>query len=414
MELELLDITIDIKLDNFNTLKITSTILGYVSGLFLKGKLGSLNIKYNHLLIEGQSGSGKSQTMENVISPLLCIDKNVLNSGECTSHALYRAASSSNFVPLILDEYKPQKIGKYKVDLISNIMRNSYDSHKVIKGLPSMKNREFVSRASVILCGEVGVEETANIERSLKLVFSSANHNEDRLQCMKFLKSNPTLLGKLGRSLLNGGMKMSEEKLKSLYDSIYLKLSGKEIKNERIKNSITNCMLGIALLKSVYDDLELNFEETTGVKIIDVLSSIKEAAFVDLLDSNNSSKGVIEESLETMNRMAVNRLLERSYDYDAVIDGDGDFVLRLNYIAFYDRFLKYCKEHNITHEVLPLASFKNQLKTLNFCKCYNKSTGFLIREGRKGERKTFRAGILNADVLKGKGIDIDYMLDSET
>jgi hypothetical protein len=49
--------------------------------------------------------------------------------------------------------------------------------------------------------------------------------------------------------------------------------------------------------------------------------------------------------------MAVNRLLDRGYDYDSVIDSDGDFVLRLNYGAFYDRFVRFCKDYNVAHEV---------------------------------------------------------------
>lgn len=47
-------------------------------------------------------------------------------------------------------------------------MRNSYDGQSVIKGVANLKkNRELNARASVILCGEVGMEENANIERSL-------------------------------------------------------------------------------------------------------------------------------------------------------------------------------------------------------------------------------------------------------
>ncbi|MBL4936273.1 hypothetical protein JK636_10925 [Clostridium sp. YIM B02515] len=78
--------------------------------------------------------------------------------------------------------------------------------------------------------------------------------------------------------------------------------------------------------------------------------------------------------------MAVNRLLERGYDYDSTMDIDGDFVLRLNYNVFYDRFAKFCKDHNVSHEVLALPSFKRQLNKLCYCKCYNKPTSFLARD----------------------------------
>jgi hypothetical protein len=399
---------------SFNTLDIASTVIGYVSGLFLKGKLRNLDIKYNHLIIEGQSGSGKSSTIEAVITPLLSIRGNALNAGECSSFALNRAASSSNFLPIIMDEYKPYAMGKHRVDLISNVMRNSYDGHVVIKGVASLKkNREFNARASVILCGESGIEETANIERSLKVVYSAANHNEQRRESLRLLRKNSKLLNKLGRSLLERGLNMREEKLKELYDSIYDNLSGKDLANDRVRNSITNCMLGIALLKGVFDELQLDFKEATGVSPNDILKSIKNTVVTDLLDNGKSSKGIIEDSLETMNRMAVNRLLERGYDYDAVMDGEGDFVLRLNYSAFYDRFVKFCREHSVSHEVLPLPSFKRQLSKLAYCKSYNKPTSFKDREGSYDKPKTFRAAVLEVEGLNKKNVDVEYMLDRE-
>jgi predicted nuclease with TOPRIM domain len=407
-------LTIAPALFSFNTMSITSTILGYAASLFLKGKLREAGIKHNHLIIEGQSGSGKSSTLEAVIAPLLSIRGGALNASECSNFALNRAASSSNFLPVIIDEYKPYAMGKHRVDLISNVMRNSYDGHVVMKGVATLKkNREFNARASVILSGEVGMQETANIERSLKVVFAAANHNEERRNSMRLLKQNSKLLNKLGRSLLKGGLVMSEKKLKELYDSIYESLSGKDLANERVRNSITNCMLGIALLKGVFDELQVDFQEASGVSMSDIIKSIKHTVITDLLDNGNSSKGIIEDSLETMNRMAVNRLLDREYDYDSVVDSDGDYVLRLNYGAFYDRFVKFCKDYNVSHEVLPLASFKKQLSKLGYCKCFNKPTSFKDRYDGREKYKTFRAAMLEVEGLMKKNVDVEYMLDRE-
>lgn len=92
--------------------------------------------------------------------------------------------------------------------------------------------------------------------------------------------------------------------------------------------------------KEVFDKLQVDFNEACGVEINKVLKSIRQADFSDLLGYRHSDKGIIEESLETMNRMAVNRPIERGDDYDSTMDFDGDFVLRLNYNAFYDIFAK--------------------------------------------------------------------------
>lgn len=406
-------VPISVPLFRFNDLRITSTIIGYVCGLFLKAKLKSLGIKYNHLIVEGHSGSGKSSTLENVIVPILGMDENILNAGECTNHAINKAAASSNFIPLILDEYKPSSVDIGKTKIISNLMRNSYDSHKGIKGVPDLtkNNKEYVARASMILCGEVGISETANIERSLRVIFSSKDHNKLSRDCMNILKLNKSVLNKLGKSLLKGALEMKEEDIKNIYDAIMDKLIDKSFTNDRVRNSLANCLLGIALLKNVYSELGLDFQKTCEVKISDMKDSIMSAAHEDLLDSCSSSKGVIEYTLETLNRMTAVNQLEKGVDFDTAKSSSGELCLRLNYNQFYDRFLKYCYDYKISHEVLPLASFKKQLQKMDYCLSYNKPVSFKRFGYNSGSHKTSRAAILCIDKLKARDLDIDFLLE---
>ncbi|MBU3110190.1 hypothetical protein [Clostridium lacusfryxellense] len=396
----------------FSILKNTAAILGYVSGLFLKEKLKHNKIQYNHLLIEGESSSGKSSAIKYIITPILCMEDGILNAAQCTDFALNKTASSSNFIPLILEEYKPHIIGKYKVDLISGVMRNSYDNYKGIKGVATLdKNRCFIPRASVILSGEVGIEETANIGRSLRVIFATSYFDEETKESLEILKENSILLNKLGASLLKEALKMEEENIKEIHSAILEKLIGNYIKNDRVKTSIANCMIGIALLKRVFNDLDLNMQECTGFTMKEILSAIEMGAYEDLLDGGTSNKTVIEQNFETMNRMAANNELLRDIDYDAVLDLDGDFVLRLNYTCFYDRFVKYCREHNVTHEVLPLNSFKKQLSNMQYCKFYNKPVNFSVRQELPKNKKTFRCAVIYINKLREKNVDIDFIAD---
>jgi gamma-glutamyl phosphate reductase len=68
--------------------------------------------------------------------------------------------------------------------------------------------REFIARTSIILSGEAGIDETANVERSLKAVFTSKTHSAEASEAMKTLKLNKELLNKLGKSLLKEALKM--------------------------------------------------------------------------------------------------------------------------------------------------------------------------------------------------------------
>ncbi|MCY6370985.1 hypothetical protein [Clostridium ganghwense] len=397
---------------NFNTLNITSTIMGYIGNTFLKGKFCGNNIKYNHLIIEGQSGSGKSETLENIIMPILSISKNPMNASECTPFALNRSASSSNFVPLILDEYKPSKMGANKLSAISNIMRNSYDKHTTIKGVSTLKkNKEFKVQASLIISGEGGITETANIERSLRVIFSTSFHSEKREKHIKHLKKNKVLLNKLGKSLLSLGMKMDSQQLMEVYNKIENSICADVIKNSRIKNSVVNAFLGIVLIKALFKTLDLDFEKSVGHTIKEIKNAIIDNARSDLLDDSCGSKGVIDYTLETINRMAINGIINKEHDYAVVKDKNKNTILKLNYISFYDRFLKYCREHCIEHEVLPLSSFKKQLSKMEYCMSFNKPLSFKTFSGYINEYKTFRCAVLDVNLLKNINIDLDYILN---
>lgn len=397
---------------NFNTLNITSTIMGYIGGTFLKGKLMDNGIKYGHLIIEGQSGSGKSETIENIIMPIFSMVQSPMNASECTPFGLNRAASSSNFIPLIIDEYKPSKIGQSRISAISNIMRNSYDNHTVIKGVSSLKkNREFKVQASLILCGEGGITETANIERSLRVTFSPNFHNAARENHLKNLKRNKKLLKKLGRSLLALGMKMDSKHLMDAYFNLEEKLNSNIIKNSRVKNSIINACFGISTIKALFKVRGLDFEESVGHSFKEIRNAIIENAKSDLLDESTGSKSVIDYTLETINRMAINYIIRADYDYSLGIDKEGNEFLKLNYLSFYDKFLKYCKDHSIEHEILPLSSFKKQLGKTDYCISVNKPISFKISSGYINQYKTFRAAALDMKKLKELNLDLDFLMD---
>ena len=116
---------------------------------------------------------------------------------------------------------------------------------------------------------------------------------------------------------------MKEEDIKTLHETISDNLVNKSFTNHRVRNSIANCILGISLLKKVFEDLDLNFEKACGIKIKDIIEAINYAAGEDLLDDHTSSKSVIEDTLETLNRMAADDQLTRGVD--------NELCLRLNY-----------------------------------------------------------------------------------
>lgn len=56
----------------------TTTIMGFISACIYKAHFMESGIYFSHLLIFGEIGSGKTQTIEKVIKPFFCIDKSIV------------------------------------------------------------------------------------------------------------------------------------------------------------------------------------------------------------------------------------------------------------------------------------------------------------------------------------------------
>ncbi|WP_097027483.1 hypothetical protein [Clostridium peptidivorans] len=108
--------------------------------------------------------------------------------------------------------------------------------------------------------------------------------------------------------------------------------------------------------------------------------------------------------------MAATGCIYEGIHYDIAKANEAD-VLRLNYLAFYDNFLKYCKDHNLSQEVLPLTSFKKQLSKSSYCLCYDKPTTFRTGYDDNSRRKTFRVAILDIEKLKEKNLEVDFLIN---
>lgn len=116
-------------------------------------------------------------------------------------------------------------------------------------------------------------------------------------------------------------------------------------------------------------------------------------------------------TIESMNAMAKEGILIRGIDYDTAVDSDGDYVLRLNYSKFYDRFIDYCKRKNREHHLLTLGQFKTLLRIQSYCKEYNRPVQFNSIPFGYTYRKLYRAALLKVHDLKNLGADIEFMLE---
>ena len=139
-----------------------------------------------------------------------------------------------------------------------------------------------------------------------------------------------------------------------------------------------------------------------------ITNGIKEKYFLPASYENGSwVKG-----LKNTKRVLYNlpEMLRAIKDGQTLYFVEGELCLRLNYTVFYDRFIKYCKDYNISHDILSLNSFKKQLRKMDYCLYYNKPGTFRKSRYVDKEFKTSRAAVLSLDKLKTRNLEIDFLI----
>lgn len=180
----------------------TVSILAWTAACFEKPHLIMEGIKFPHLFLSGKAGSGKSTTLEQVILPVFSTDK-VTVATQVTPFTLMRESASSNMVPMPLDEFKPSKIDRLKINVLYNHFRDSYDGHDGQRGSAGQSMVSYKLSAPLVVAGDESVDEAAIRKRSVELLFSKQDIKKpDYRFAFNRVLLNANSLGDLGRALL--------------------------------------------------------------------------------------------------------------------------------------------------------------------------------------------------------------------
>jgi len=329
------------------------SILAWISGCFIKEHLRMKNVKFPHLMLIGEAGSGKSNTLERVIMPVFSKTK-IVAAGQTTAFTLMKDAASSNTIPMALDEFKPSKIDSYRLAPLLNHFRNSYDGQEGIRGRADQTTVSYELLAPLVVAGEESPDEAAIRERSIELLFSKKDLKAVEYRAaFQGLCRNADLLGGLGHSLLDIALKTKPAECYSWYEDA-LGIFNKELPS-RVINNLACMVAGLRLMEKLCASLGLTWHEVSRFGLAPCTKYIEYAAKEYLLDGGTSNKSVVEQTLEVMSRMG----LDPKSEY-AIIDDGKVLALWLNHV--YDRYTKYRKDYAIAGETLTYAQFKKQLQ----------------------------------------------------
>jgi len=346
---------------DYNELAKTVSVLAWAAGCFIKEHLRRAGIKFPHLFLIGEAGSGKSNTLERVILPIFSQSK-VTAASQISGFTLMKESASSNLVPQPLDEFKPSKMDKTKLGCLYNHFRDSYDGHQGQRGRADQSIVYYDLLAPLVVAGEESPDEAAIRERGIELLFSRRDlKGEGCREAFNKLCANQHLLGNFGRGLLEAALRTESREVKAWYNAA-LTIFDKNLP-PRIVNNLACCAAGLRLVEKLLVLQGLCWDSVFEISFEVAVAHLAFAAREYLLDGSAVNRGIVEQSLEIMARMG----LTFGLDWKPLAD---DTQVAINLKRCYDRFTKYRRDHAITGECLEYRQFTKQLRNSDLFVAY--------------------------------------------
>ena len=353
----------------------TVSILAWTAGCFIKPHLRMVGVKFPHLFLIGEAGSGKSTTMERVILPVFSTSR-VTAATQVTQFTLMKESASSNMVPMPLDEFKPSKIDRQRINALYNHFRDAYDGHDGQRGRTDQGVTSYGLLAPLVVAGEESADEAAIRERGIELLFSKKDiKRPEHRFAFNRIGMNAAVLGDLGRALLMAALGTRPDEVEAWHKEGMGKFGG-ELPS-RVANNLACCWCGLRLLERLCAGYRLPWDEAFPIHLEPCARYLEYGAHEYLLDGGTSNKSVVEQTFEVMGRMG----LRRGVDYDFSEDRA---TLYIRLAQLYDQYTKYRRDYAVIGEVLTYSQFRKQLthsdvfiqgnyqrkfKGVN-CKCY--------------------------------------------
>lgn len=338
---------------NYNEPAKTVPILAWLAGCFIKPHLRRIKVKFPHLFLIGEAGSGKSNTLERIILPVFGRSK-VTASAQVTAFTLMRESCSSNIIPQALDEFKPSKLDKMRLHWLYNHFRDSYDWHEGIRGRADQTAVTYDLLAPIVIAGEESADETAIRERSIELLFSKKDLKmPEHKEAFTKLSASTGLLGSFGRSLLDTALQTMPPEVKGWYDES-VDLFSKELPT-RIVSNLGCAYCGLCLILKLCAAHGLSWSAVFSLDSEACASWLEYAAKEYLLDGGAHNKSVVEQTFEIMARMKLKPGTDFAFENNRK-------YLCLCLSQVYDRYTRYRRDYAVLGEVLTYAQFRQQLE----------------------------------------------------
>jgi len=294
-----------------NTPDVVLPVLGWFFVAPLKTRVAQALGHFPILVVWGTQGSGKSTMVMEVFWPLLGVESSEPFSATETEFALLKLLSSTNSVPVFIDEYKPFDMPRHRRNTLHRYMRRLYTGEVEERGRADQTLVSYRLSAPLCLAGETRPIEPALVERIL-----TANPDKNALQkdpgyeqaYRRVKQVSPTLLSaSIVRFLLARDTEADLKLARELTDKM---LADREVPF-RVRDNIMVMMLGLHCFEE--------YASSLGIELPELDADVAVAKLLeDLLESGGTSvKTGLDYFLEELSVMAVAGTLQHQRLIDA-------------------------------------------------------------------------------------------------
>ena len=329
------------------------SIIGSVISFLEVGHNIEIKEKLHHLLIVGESETGKSTILERIVAPLLNYDLEDKQVFSGTPFSLQKAISTGNY-PILIDEFKPSRMDKYKIQKLSDMFRIAYDRSPMNRGDKNFELKKFYLTRPLIMCGEESYpnQEKANITRSCIVYLSKNERSKENTKATFWLMDHEDLLKRLGKSIILEILNLPVDEYRNLRSQL------REIFNlkDRVLNTAVNIACGIELLNKVLLKYDLQ-------PIGDYYNHIEQNLRDEVLEGGEDAKSIIEQMMSLYNEMLQDNSIY--CNLNAIKFDYGKVYIRTQLVI--DAIHRYIKDYQSADLVpLKIRDFKKQAKKAGY------------------------------------------------
>ncbi|MBL0061264.1 MAG: hypothetical protein IPP40_07215 [bacterium] len=355
-----------------NQPEVMLPILGWFFAVPLKPRIMDLVGSFPALFCYGTQGGGKTSLLELMMS-LHGYDDPTVSSCTMKPFPMLKLPSSTNAVPVVLDEYKPYDMRDGQVMDLSRMLRKVYRGEIEDKGNADQTVTHYHLTAPVVLCGESKVKESAVLERVLIAGFTDEIKKNAACQSAFKILKGLDLQAFMTRYIPFCLGEDVNVRLQDAEATAKLALAGKSVA-PRIQNNITAMVLGLTLMQdfAVLHGIDLSNQ-------VDLQKAI-DAQIEEITGAGNGQvKLAVDMMLEQLAIMAERDLAKKNVDFAFAKVRDLDSAktyLAIHLKTAVQTFKANAYRIGYDGELLDDAAYLKQLKTRDYQKMINHPTRF--------------------------------------